>query len=108
MATQLNTINYSIINDDMNSLLTSRAYSGVNITIYNDAAQTSIVTDVEGPIQNRKVSQIGYVANHTNPTTGQPVSGAVTVQFTDGTSITAIDGVLYTRLYTTRSMYIVR
>ena len=93
MATQLNTTNYSVINDDMNALLTSGAYSGVNITLYSDANQTSIVSDAHGPIQNRKISQIGYVAAHTSPTTGQPVSGSIAVNFNDGTSITAVDGV---------------
>jgi hypothetical protein len=93
MATQLNTANYSIINDDMNSLLTSGAYSGVNITLYNDVNQSSIVSDAEGPIQSRKISQIGYVAAHTSPTNGQSVPGSITINFTDGTSITAVDGV---------------
>uniref|UniRef100_A0A6C0JG44 Uncharacterized protein n=1 Tax=viral metagenome TaxID=1070528 RepID=A0A6C0JG44_9ZZZZ len=93
MATQLNTTTYSQINDDMNELLTSGAYSGVNITIYNDAGQTSIVNDVEGPIQNRKIGQIGYVASHTSSTTGQIVPGSITINFTDGTVIVAVDGV---------------
>lgn len=93
MTTQLNTTTYTTINDDMNALLTSGAYSGVNITLYNDAGQTSIVSDAEGPIQNRKISQIGYVAAHVSPTNGQPVNGSVTINFTDGTSINAVDGV---------------
>jgi len=93
MATQLTTTNYSVINDDMNALLTSGAYSGVNITLYNDANQTSIVSDAVGPIQNRKISQIGYVAAHTNSVSGQPVPGSITVNFIDGTSISAVDGV---------------
>jgi len=93
MATQLNTTTYSQINDEMNELLTSGAYSGVNITIYSDAGQTSIVNDQEGPIQNRKISQIGYVAAHVSPTNGQPVNGSITINFTDGTIIVAVDGV---------------
>jgi hypothetical protein len=93
MATQLNTTTYSTINDDMNALLTSGAYSGVNITIYNDAGQTSVVSNAEGLIQNRKISQIGYVASHTSPANGQIVPGAITINFIDGTSITAVDGV---------------
>jgi hypothetical protein len=92
MAIQLNTDNYSIINDDMNSLLTSGAYAGINATIYNDAQQTSIVNDTNGPIQNRRITQITHVAGFTD-SLGQTTNGSVSIVFSDGTSVTAVDGV---------------
>jgi hypothetical protein len=92
MAKQLTSENYSTINEEMNALLTSGAYAGINATIYNDANKTTIVSDAHGPIQNRKIAQITHVADHTN-SLGQPVAGSVTIMFSDNTTITANDDV---------------
>jgi hypothetical protein len=92
MATQLNSDNYSTINDEMNTLLTSGAYAGINATIYNDANKTSIVTDANGPVQHRKITQITHVAAHMT-SLGSQNDGSVTIIFSDGTSVTAVDGV---------------
>lgn len=92
MARQLTSENYSTINDEMNALLTSGAYAGINATIYNDANKTSIVSDEHGLIQNRKITQITHIADHTN-SLGQAVAGSVTIMFSDNTSITALDDV---------------
>jgi hypothetical protein len=92
MATQLNSDNYSTINEQMNSLLTSGAYSGINATIYNDANKTTIVSDINGPIQNRKINQITHIAAHMT-SLGSQNDGSVSIVFSDGTSITAVDGV---------------
>jgi hypothetical protein len=92
MAKQLTSENYSTINEEMNALLTSGAYAGINATIYNDAAKSSILSDANGPVQGRKITQITHVADHTN-SLGQPVAGSVTIMFSDNTSITANDDV---------------
>lgn len=92
MATQLNSDNYSTINDEMNALLTSGAYAGINATIYNDANKTSIVSDANGPMQNRKISQITHIAAHMT-SLGSQNDGSVTIAFSDGTTVTAVDGV---------------
>jgi hypothetical protein len=92
MAQQLNTDNYSTINDQMNALLTSGAYSGINATIYNDANKTTIVSDAHGLVQNRKIAQITHIAAHTT-SLGSQNDGSVSIVFSDGTTITAVDGV---------------
>jgi len=92
MAQQLNSANYAAINDTMNTLLGSGTYSGINATIYTDANQTSIYSDAAGPIQARKISQITHVADHVLAN-GNPVNASITLVFSDGTSLTATDGV---------------
>lgn len=92
MAQQLNTANYSTINNNMNALLTSGAYSGITISIFTDANCTNVASDEAGPILTRKISQIGYTAAHALAN-GQTQNGSLTLQFNDGTSLVAIDGV---------------
>jgi hypothetical protein len=92
MAQQLNPNNYTGINDEINVLLTSGAYSGITITIYTDSNQSSIVTTGSGPVQNKTISQISQTSLYTN-NDGVVMPATITLQFSDNTSITAVDGV---------------
>jgi hypothetical protein len=92
MAELLNSEKYAIINDEINTILSSTTYSGVNVTIYTDSEQLNIATDEHGPIQNRAISQISNTLSYTD-NNGQTVPPTITLNFTDGTSVTEIDGV---------------
>jgi hypothetical protein len=92
MAQQLNSINYATINDDINTLLTSGAYSGVNVSVFTDANKTQIFSDSQGPVQSRVLSQITHTGTYTNAE-GQDVPPSVSIIFADGTTVTAVDGI---------------
>ena len=92
MAQQLNPNNYTSINDEINTLLTSGAYSGITITVFTDSNQTTIANTGSGPVENKTISQISHTSLHAN-NDGQEVPATITLQFNDGTSITAVDGV---------------
>jgi len=92
MAEQLNPNNYSAINDEINTILTSGAYSGITITVFSDSAMQNVLTTNEGPIQNKTISQISHTATHID-NNSLTVPATITLQFNDGTSVTAVDGV---------------
>ena len=92
MAQPLNPNNYSTINDEINTLLTSGAYSGITFTLYEDSNQTTIVTTESGPVQNETISQISHTNSYTD-NNNQVVPSTLTLFFNDGTSITVTDGV---------------
>jgi hypothetical protein len=92
MAQPLNPNNYTSINDEINTLLTSGAYSGITFTLYTDSNQTTIVTTESGPVQNETISQISQTNSYTN-SENQLVPSTLTLYFNDETSITVTDGV---------------
>jgi mannose-6-phosphate isomerase-like protein (cupin superfamily) len=92
MAQPLNPNNYSSINEEINTLLTSSAYSGITFTLYTDSNQTTIVTTESGPVQNETISQISQTNSYTNAE-NQIVPSTLTLYFNDGTSVTVTDGV---------------
>jgi len=92
MAQQLIANNYTAINDDINILLTSGAYSGISVSVYTDAEQINLATDSNGPILTRTISQITHVASHTD-NNGQIVPASIILGFSDDTTVTAVDGV---------------
>ena len=92
MAQQLIANNYSGINEDINTLLTSGAYSGISVSVYTDSEQTNLASDANGPIQTRTISQITHTASYTDDN-GQTIPQSIVLGFSDGTSITALDGV---------------
>ena len=91
MATQLNTANHTTLNTAMTELFRSGSCSGVKMTIYTDAEATTIATDSNGNIENRKVTRILKTAEYTHPTTNTVVKPSVKVFFADNTTITATD-----------------
>lgn len=92
MAQQLNPNNYATINEEINTLLTSGAYSGITFTLYTDSNQTTIVTNESGPIQNKTISQISHTNSYTD-SENQLIPATLTLFFNDDTSITVTDGV---------------
>ena len=92
MAQPLNPNNYTSINDEINILLTSGAYSGITFTLYTDSNQTTVVTTGSGPVQNETISQISQTNSYTN-SENQLVPSTLTLYFNDETSITVTDGV---------------
>ena len=54
MATQLNTTNHDALNTEMTNLFKSGSCCGVKISIYTDSAASTLATDSNGNIENRK------------------------------------------------------
>ena len=93
MATQLNTTNHDVLNTEMTNLFKSGSCCGVKMSIYDDETATTLVTDGNGNIENRKINQLLKTAPYTNPTTNQQNKANIKVIFSDGTSLISIDDV---------------
>ena len=93
MATQLNTTNHDALNTEMTNLFKSGSCCGVKISIYTDSAASTLATDSNGNVENRKISQILKTAAYTHPTTNQQTKANIKILFSDGTSLTSIDDV---------------
>ena len=93
MATQLNTTNHDALNTEMTALFRAGSCCGVKMSVYNDSTATTLATDSNGNIENRKISQILKTAAYTNPTTNQQINANIKVLFSDGTSIISTDNV---------------
>jgi hypothetical protein len=87
MSRLLDADDYVSINNEINKLLSSAAYSGVNITLYSDSEQTILANNENGPIQNRTISQITNTASYTTKD-GKIMPATITLNFKDGTTIT--------------------
>jgi len=93
MASPIHTMNYASMNEDMTTLLATGQYTSVLINVFNDADGQILLTDDAGAVTGRRITQIKNTASYTNPNTNQVVPGCVTLQFSDGTSLTTVDGV---------------
>ena len=93
MATQLNTTNHDALNNEMTNLFKSGSCSGVKMSVYDDEAATTLATDTNGNIENRKINQLLKTAAYTNPTTNQQNKANIKVIFSDGTSLISTDDV---------------
>lgn len=92
MTSKIHTTNYSSMNEGMSALLATGQYTSVLINVFTDADGKSLLTDENGAVSGRRISQIRNTASHTNPTTNQVVPGFITLNFSDGSSLTTTDG----------------
>jgi|TARA_Y100000389_G_C17399818_1_gene484677 hypothetical protein len=93
MATQLNTTNHDALNNEMTNLFKSGSCCGVKMSVYDDEAATTLATDTNGNIENRKINQLLKTAAYTNPTTNQQIKANIKVIFSDGTSLISTDDI---------------
>lgn len=93
MATQLNTTNHDALNTEMTTLFKAGSCCGVKMSIYTDSTASTLATDSNGNIENRKISQILKTAAYTHPTTNQQTKANIKILFSDGTSLTSIDDI---------------
>jgi hypothetical protein len=87
MSRLLDADDYVSINNEINNLLASAAYSGINVTLYSNSEQTILASNANGPILNRTISQITNTASYISED-GKTMPATITLNFTDGTSIT--------------------
>lgn len=93
MATQLNTTNHDALNTEMTNLFKSGTCCGVKISIYTDDAATTLATDSNGNIENRKIAQILKTASYVNPSNNQSIKANVKIVFADGSTLVATDDI---------------
>lgn len=93
MAVQIKTADYAGLNDAINQYLNSGKFTATTMSVYSDASATNLVTDDNGPIENRQIASVTVVYDYVDPVTEQNMNGYTTVQFNDGSSIVATDNV---------------
>jgi hypothetical protein len=91
MAIQLNAANYQQLVDSIRDLFAAGGISGVTMSIYNDAAATSFLTDSLGnPINSLLVYKTVLTPTVQNAE-GNTIIGNITITFNGGTEYVAID-----------------
>ena len=93
MALQINTTNYSKLNANITDIMRTGGFSGVSMNIYTDDNATSLALDGTAPIENRRVNTVNTTGAYTIATSGEYVNAAVTIIFSDGSSIKVVDTV---------------
>ena len=91
MATQLNTNNYSKLNNDITDIMRTGQYSGVMINIYTDSAGTTFAKDGTAPIEHKKISKVNTTGAYTINASGEIVNASIEVVFDDGSSFKVFD-----------------
>jgi hypothetical protein len=91
MAIQLNTNNYSKLNNDITDIMRTGLYSGVTMNIYTDSAGTIFANDGTAPIEHKKISKINTTGAYTITSTGETVNASIEVVFDDGSSFKVFD-----------------
>lgn len=88
MATELNTANYDVLNEQIKTILQSYGKTAL-ISIYSDADAQNIVSDSHGPIQARQAMSVCYTKSYTGAD-GNPTSPYVEIFFMDGSTFTDV------------------
>ena len=107
MATELNTSNYDLMNEQIKTILQSYGKTAL-ISIYADADAQNVVSDSHGPILARQASSVQYTQSYTGAD-GNPTSPYVEIFFMDGSTFTDVfkatdDDVKYWYVLTTGTM----
>jgi hypothetical protein len=82
---------YDKINSEMGELLSTGKFVGVNFTAFTSPTATKIATVDGKNVSNKKVAKISCCQPHVDSKTGNNVNGSITVEFDDGSKITAVD-----------------
>jgi len=93
MATQLNTNNYSKLNNDITDIMRAGSYSGVTINIYTDSNGTIFATDGTSPIERKKISKVNTTGAYTITATGEQINASIEIVFDDGASFKVFDNI---------------
>jgi hypothetical protein len=91
MAIQLNTNNYSKLNNDITDIMRTGQYSGVMINIYTDSAGTIFAKDGTAPIEHKKISKVNTTGAYTINASGEIVNASIEIVFDDGSSFKVFD-----------------
>ncbi len=93
MAVKIDTSNYSKMNQDINDLMKTGLYSGVNINIYTDAAATTFATDGAGQMSDKKIAKLNQTGAYTIAANNVFVNACIDIVFADGSSFKVVDNV---------------
>ena len=92
MASPLNLANYTKFNDDICALLNTGSFTSIKVTVYTDAAATSVAV-VEGtPINDLVVIKASCRQPYVDSNSGESINGSITVELEGGYEVTAVDG----------------
>lgn len=91
MSVQLNTTNYSTINQGITELMKTGLYAGVSVNIYTDEAATTFATDGVGNIEDKKIGKINLTGAYTIAASNEFVNACIEIVFGDGSSFKSFD-----------------
>jgi len=92
MAAQLNLANYTKFNDDICALLNTGAFTSVKVTVYTDAAASSVAVVDGTPIKDLVVVKASCRQPYIDSKSGASINGSITVELEGGHQVTAVDG----------------
>jgi hypothetical protein len=92
MASHLNLANYTKFNDDICALLNTGTFTSVKVSVYTDAAASSVAVVNGTPIENLVVVKASCRQPYIDSQSGASINGSITVELEGGHQITAVDG----------------
>ena len=91
---KLSTANYNELNDNIQNLLKSGAFSSVNITIFLDANGTQVANTEIGRLYNKSIKNVSHTDAYDDKRNGIRYPAKLTIVFKDGGSLDYTDNMI--------------